>query len=275
MTYLSPDVEIYFMWCTSLQIDYKCIRSNVVNGIQDTLDSVQRVLQHQQQKVQTISRHLSISKINISSMIPVSSLVVVKQHLIAFHVLLQLQYDVHIFQACQSQSITENYSLTEIKYELSSLKGLLLNRYDSLLILTIFCMFYQRMDRCIIVWVYGLMDGGVYGRGVWVGVWSGGCVYGLVSGCMDQCMVRLGWTMLHGCNSLVGGYGSGFVLVGGHMVRCMIYSMGVWLGECFVTWWIYRLRMGAGLTSINGVFRNCRVMKCMFGMGNACQDGWS
>ena len=33
-----------------------------------------------------------------------------------------------IFQASLSQSMTESYSLTEIKSELSSLKGLLLNR---------------------------------------------------------------------------------------------------------------------------------------------------
>ncbi|XP_028399130.1 peroxisomal membrane protein PEX14-like [Dendronephthya gigantea] len=66
--------------------------SQSVGDIQTTLDSVQKMLQDQQEKVQTMSLNLSTS------------------------------------QACLSQSMTESYSLSEIKSELSSLKGLLLNR---------------------------------------------------------------------------------------------------------------------------------------------------
>jgi hypothetical protein len=36
----------------------------LVNSIQDTLDSVQRMLQDQQQKVQTMSLNLSTSQVN-------------------------------------------------------------------------------------------------------------------------------------------------------------------------------------------------------------------
>ncbi|XP_046855717.1 peroxisomal membrane protein PEX14-like isoform X2 [Xenia sp. Carnegie-2017] len=66
--------------------------SQTVNSIQGTLETVQKMLQEQQQKVQSLSLNFSTS------------------------------------QACLSQSMTESYSLTEIKSELSSLKGLLLNR---------------------------------------------------------------------------------------------------------------------------------------------------
>ena len=38
---------------------------DLVNGIQDTLDSVQRMLQDQQQKVQSLSLNLSTSQVNI------------------------------------------------------------------------------------------------------------------------------------------------------------------------------------------------------------------